>query len=88
MLVIHRRKNDYISIINKEKNKAYDIRVGNYNKINSIVEITVNKEDVIMNLNTDDCVHAIEDDVLIVLFSVDNGVKLGVKADRSWKIIF
>ena len=85
MLIIHRKKREQIKITHSSKDVEYNLEISNYNPLLRTAHILINNEQVTLNMNTDEFVYQIED-MLLILYKVDRGVKLGIKAGQEWKI--
>ena len=85
MLILHRKKNEQINITHTSNGQSYLIQVSNYNPLLRRADILINNDTVSMSMNDDTFVREIED-MLIILYSVDRGIKLGIKASQEWRI--
>lgn len=85
MLIIHRKKREQIRIKHSSKDVEYNLEISNYNPLLRTAHVLINNEQVTLNMNTDEFVYELEN-MLIILYNVDRGVKLGIKAGQEWRI--
>ena len=85
MLIIHRKKREQIKITHSSKDVEYNLEISNYNPLLRTAHILINNDTVSMSMNDDTFVKEI-DDMLLILYSVDRGVKIGIKASKEWRI--
>ena len=85
MLIIHRKKREQIKITHSSKDVEYNLEISNYNPLLRTAHILINNDTVSMSMNDDTFVKEIED-MLLILYKVDRGIKLGIKASKEWRI--